>query len=126
MVFRVWDAPPLAIVSNLSKTHTVNKGGNPMLTTRFLMSDKQILLLLFYMTLSTWLEYKSVKSRDTDAQVGWGAVNWIVLCLYTSQFAKVLKTIDFLKDLDEGLVLIIGFLTLCLYEVIIRRIVKSI
>ena len=97
-----------------------------MLTTRFLLSDKQILLLLFYMTLSTWLEYKSVKSRDPDAQVGWGAVNWIVLCLYTSQFAKVLKTIDFLKDLDEGLVLIIGFLTLCLFDVIIRRIVKSI
>lgn len=90
------------------------------------MSDKQILLLLFYMTLSTWLEYKSVKSKDPDAQVGWGAANWIVLCLYTNQFAKVLKTIEPLKDLDEVVILMIGFLTLCLYEVITRRIVKAI
>ena len=90
------------------------------------MLDKQLLLLLFYMTLSTWLEFKSVKSKDPDTQVGWLAANWIVLCLYTSQFTKLIKTINYLKDLDESVLLILGFLTLCLFDQIVRTIVKSI
>ena len=90
------------------------------------MSSNTILLLLFYMTLSTWLEYKSVTSKDPDAQVGWMAANWIVLCLYTSLFAKLLKTIGYLEDLDEGVLLILSFLTLCLYDFLIRKIIKSI
>ena len=90
------------------------------------MLDKQILLLLFYMTLSTWLDYKSLTSRDSDAQVGWWAANWIILCLYTSQFAKRLRTIEPLKDLEEWMILILGFFTLCLYDYLIRKIIKSI
>lgn len=79
------------------------------------MSDKQLLLLLFYMTLSAWLEYKSATSRNQDAQVGWGAANWIVLCLYTSQFATLINTMDSLKDLPDWMVLLLGFFMLVLY-----------
>lgn len=89
------------------------------------MLDKQILLLLFYMTLSTWLDLKSVKSTNPDAQVGWGAANWIVLCLYTTQFTSILKAIDFLKELDEALLLLLSFLTLSLYNALMHRVIKS-
>ena len=91
----------------------------------FSMSDKQLLLLLFYMTLSVWLEYKSLTVRNPDAQVGWWAANWIVLCLYTSQFAKLLKSIDYLKDVEEWMVLLLSFFTLVLYGSIVKVVIKN-
>ena len=89
------------------------------------MLDRQFLLLLFYMTLSTWLEFKSVKSKNPDAQVGWMAANWIIVCLYTTQFTSILKAIDFLKELDEGLLLLLSFLTLSLYTLLMHTVIKS-
>ena len=88
------------------------------------MSEKQVLLLLMYMTASVWLEYKSLTVRNPDAQVGWWAANWIVLCLYTSQFAKLLKSIDYLKDMEEWVVLVLGFITLVLYDIVVKAVIK--
>jgi hypothetical protein len=88
------------------------------------MPDKQLLLLILYMTVCIWLEFKFLTVRNPDAQVGWWAANWIVLCLYTTQFANLLKTIDYLKDLDGGIVLLLSFFTLLLYDQLVRTIVK--
>lgn len=93
-------------------------------THHFFMSEKQVLLLLIYMTASVWLEYKSLTVRNPDAQVGWWAANWVVLCLYTSQFAKLLKSIDYLKDVEEWMVLLLSFFTLLLYGSIVKAIIK--
>jgi len=93
-------------------------------THHFFMSENQVLLLLMYMTASVWLEYKSLTVRNPDAQVGWWAANWIVLCLYTSQFVKLLKSIDYLKDVEEWMVLLLSFFTLVLYDNVVKTIIK--
>ncbi len=64
-------------------------------------------------------------SRDQDAQVGWWAAGWIIAILYTNQFAILLKTIDYFKDLDDWVVLLMSFFTLVLYGKLIQIILSK-
>jgi hypothetical protein len=71
------------VAPNPSSASLSQTGGLPIKmepeTHHFFMSEKQVLLLLIYMTASVWLEYKSLTVRNPDAQVGWWAANWVVL-----------------------------------------------